>query len=86
MTKVKLMPMESAPKDRAIILLVEGVFTSGRWDSFRDCGNIRDYKDQDYDDRSGWSVAALPSHGCGCCRRDNKFPSGWIDIDVEGVK
>lgn len=59
-------PIETAPKDKDILLFIDGVVIEGRYTK-------SDKK---------WEVAHLPSHGCDCCGNENEEPTHWAEINL----
>jgi len=59
-------PIDTAPKDRAILLRnYEGIF-QGQWDQ---------------DDKK-FRPLFLDYHGCGCCGGDNPKPDRWMELPL----
>ena len=57
-------PIETAPKDRSILLCIEHYWIEGFWD----------------DSIPDWKITTLPSHGCGCCGMSDPAPLGWEEL------
>lgn len=69
---MKMQPMNKAPKDRPILLKIEGEWIEGEW-----------IEGKWQEDDGKWFVVTLPSHGCGCCSDKNKEPTGWAELPKE---
>ena len=66
--------IETAPKDgTTIILLIGGFVIEGEWDSQTRTDGVA-YGEGE------WSVARLPSHGCGCCASEDGPATHWMPI------
>lgn len=75
MSKIVFNPMETAPKDRPILLKIKGVAIQGQWNE----PIVYGYDGEEPREGS-WSVVHLPSHGCDCCFTDNPPPTGWAEL------
>jgi hypothetical protein len=66
-------PIETAPKDQDILLLIEGKAIQGSWDAqcFLDGRSWGPGK---------WDHISLPDHGCGCCSYDNEPATHWMPL------
>lgn len=60
--------MKTAPKDRPILILVEGSWIEAQW------------YHPDYLDKGRYAPVSLPSHGCGCCAEEDPEPEAWAEL------
>jgi hypothetical protein len=63
---MKWRPIKTAPKDKPILLLMEGYAIEGAWD------------DDEWFDR--WEPVSLDCHGCGCCGATPAEPTHWLPL------
>jgi hypothetical protein len=56
--------METAPKDKEILLYGDGGWYQGSWDN----------------DMNMWRDKTLLFHGCGCCESSPSPPEGWVSL------
>lgn len=63
----------TAPKDRPIILFVDGSAIEGEW-------NNQICADGSRWGPGRWEYVGLPSHGCGCCSSEDPDPTNWLDF------
>lgn len=66
-------PIETAPKvtGNSIILLINGGVIEARWVEWASREGTR---------RGEWETIVLPSHGCGCCSREDPEPTHWMPL------
>lgn len=63
-------PIDTAPKDKSILLHIDGSIIEGEW----------------REDLKKWKVIVLEVHGCGCCSSDDPPPSHWMPLpDLPGA-
>lgn len=63
---MKAEPIETAPKDRSILVRIDGDWIEACWSQYASGGN--------------WSVISCDSHGCGCCGGGNSDPTHWAEL------